>query len=62
MFIGEGKEMYSISWIKGDGYSWGWLHAFQRKTLVASLETEGYKSGFRVKMVNYLMRELILRN
>lgn len=54
--------MLSISWIKGDGYSWEWHHAFQRKTLVASLETDEYMTGFRVEMVNYLMRELILRN
>lgn len=49
--------MLSVSWIKGDEYSWEGHHAFQRKRLVASVETDEYISGFRVnfEMVKYVI-------
>lgn len=49
--------MLSVSWIKGDGYSWEGHHAFQRKPLVASVETDEYISGFSVnfEMVKYVI-------
>lgn len=48
-------EMLSVSWNQGDLYSWNRHCAFQRKSLVDSLETGEYMSGFSVyfEMVKY---------
>lgn len=52
-----GFEDLSVSCSKGVRYSWEGPHAFQRKSLVASLETGEYVSGFNVnfEMVEYLI-------
>lgn len=53
--------MLSVSCNQGDLYSWDRQCAFQRKSLVGSLETGEYTSGFSVyfEMVKYEVRYVV---